>query len=1018
MEHRRRPSLDETASALRRLTHTPRLALRRPSSTSESSFSSSSSSILSLRSHDHREDHSCVIRETPHDDCTLNRFLVWAAFKRNASPNMTAQDRLQCPLSRCRKRFASHEEMLRHLYVCDKLSSGEYWCYDHERVERFQHAGSAKCKRCPVSKRKKIMGLAKVFFSSLGSRRAGAGLKDYDLESCCDSEASPSTISDDLSEAEPEDDIGVDDAWGASFRHKVELQANEIHEIDSNEVMLPTILEDVEDDIMQTAKTTEHVSPPMPVPDIYQPQTVHLAELESRNSQWAYQQETMLPVDFNPIYPNARAGPERPRLEIQTNNLAQYRREAKRRSTMLAPSSSVRSTASTASTNSTCSTSSQCISPMSNWSHGWAPQQDSTMTTPADECNPNPFTLLGLSTQVDPQSTRAPELTFFPQDQLLDGMANTFLNELPADVPMVAADIPVVDVTPPDTGGMSLCTFQADLQFGAPEPTTTFPVPLDEQALQLCPNDPPAPLQDTQQPSGPQAEATVKPSPSPKTKVRVGATSMIKDLWEALQLHVENTKKRLVVLQDNHLVKHLCSMSAADVTGCGLRTLHSNLGQSSEQSPVDLLCFIHLIYSMSLLVHKEDAQARGDRLFHQVVSYASKFSKEDRQAYFPIVDILWKPNGMSEDDVVGLMRKTSSASRRKGMQKSQDPREPLSDILVSLAQIFLDELEYAAVQELDKPQLRTSDLCRQHTSSGLLIFGAELPSGIPLDYLVDTLVAAYGDVPPFLAKIHELRRQVISGNSITARRLELELIHVGRTCLPPEMFLDHYIGTVRDCIDSLWALLCPDTHSRITYQHCGIRLVDTVIRGSLQPEQPSTNPVPQIADADFSDLFATITNIQDCQLSVRPSNTNVLQVDAGNNTGIGSTPFDNIWTDVSASATPADSGPDVSTAATSPPSQQPTPAISSKAESNSICEECGYRPEGNPKWFQGSMAKHKKLMHGKSEPVVYQCPFPGCTSRYTNRPDNLRQHQIKKQHFVGGEGDIQRRPSKRKKMGS
>ncbi|KAI6782105.1 uncharacterized protein J7T54_002342 [Emericellopsis cladophorae] len=1017
MENRRRPSLDETASALRRLTHTPRLALRRPSSTSESSLSSSSSSILSLRSHDHREDHSCVIRETRHDDCTLNRFLVWAAFKRNASPNMTAQDRLQCPLSRCRKRFASHEDMLRHLYLCDKLSSGEYWCYDHERVEHFQHAGSARCKRCPVSKRKRIMGLAKVFFSSLGSRRPGAGLKDYDLESCCDSEASPPTISDDLFEAEPEDDIGVDDAWGASFRHKVELQANEIHEIDSNEVMLPTILEDVEDDITQTAKTTKHVSHPTSLPEMYQPETVHLAELESRNSEWACQQETIPPMDFNPIYSNARTGPERPLLEIQTNNLAQYRREAKRRSTMLAPSSSVRSTASTASTNSTCSTSSQCISPMSNWSHGWAHQQDSTMTTPADECNPNPFTLMGLSTQVDPQCTRAPEPTFFPQDQLFNGMANTFLTELPADVPMVAADIPVVDVTPPDNSAMPLCTFQPDLQFDAPDPTT-FVVPPSEQVLQLCPNDPPATLQDTQQTLGPQAETTRKSGLSPRTPDRVGATSIIKDLWEALQLHVENTKKRLVVLQDNHLVNHLFSMSATDVASCGLQTLHNGLGHSNEQSAIDLLCFTHLIYSMSLLVHKEDAQARGDRLFHQVVSYASKFSKEDRQAYFPIVDILWKPNGMSEDDVVGLMRKTSSASRRKGKQKEQNPTEPQLDILVTLAQTFLDEIEYAAVQELDKPQLRASDLCRQHTSSGILTFGPELSLGIPLDYMVNKLVVAYGDVPPFLAKMHELRRGVMSGNSITARRLELELIHVGRTCLPPELFLDRYIATVRDCIDYLCALLCPDTHSRTTYQHCGIRLVDTMIRGSLPLEQPSTDPAAQIADADFSDHLATITNIQDCQLSGKPSNTNAPHLAPGNNTGIASTPFDNTWTDVSASATPVDSGPELSTAATSPPSQQPTPATGSKSESNSICEECGYRPEGNPKWFQGSMAKHKKLMHGKSEPVVYQCPFPGCTSRYTNRPDNLRQHQIKKQHFVGGEGDIQRRPSKRKKMDS
>ena len=104
----------------------------------------------------------------------------------------------------------------------------------------------------------------------------------------------------------------------------------------------------------------------------------------------------------------------------------------------------------------------------------------------------------------------------------------------------------------------------------------------------------------------------------------------------------------------------------------------------------------------------------------------------------------------------------------------------------------------------------------------------------------------------------------------------------------------------------------------------------------------------------------------------------------------------------------------ISTAATSPPS--PSPASSaSKIESNSCCEICGYRPKGDPRWFGGSMAKHKKLQHATTPPKIYRCPFPGCTSQYKNRPDNLRQHQIEKGHFVDGQGESSRRPTKRKK---
>ncbi|KAK4447202.1 hypothetical protein QBC34DRAFT_410087, partial [Podospora aff. communis PSN243] len=68
--------------------------------------------------------------------------------------------------------------------------------------------------------------------------------------------------------------------------------------------------------------------------------------------------------------------------------------------------------------------------------------------------------------------------------------------------------------------------------------------------------------------------------------------------------------------------------------------------------------------------------------------------------------------------------------------------------------------------------------------------------------------------------------------------------------------------------------------------------------------------------------------------------------------------------------------------------------------SDEVCDICGYRPKGDPQWFKGSMAKHKKLQHSGEPPKIYKCPYPGCTSQYRNRPDNLRQHQIEKNHWV------------------
>ncbi|KAF4126870.1 hypothetical protein GMORB2_0607 [Geosmithia morbida] len=84
-----------------------------------------------------------------------------------------------------------------------------------------------------------------------------------------------------------------------------------------------------------------------------------------------------------------------------------------------------------------------------------------------------------------------------------------------------------------------------------------------------------------------------------------------------------------------------------------------------------------------------------------------------------------------------------------------------------------------------------------------------------------------------------------------------------------------------------------------------------------------------------------------------------------------------------------------------------------------ICQDCGYRPSGDPHWYAGSMTKHRKTKHA-AENTIFQCPYPGCPSKFTNRADNLRQHQIKKKHFIdtddAGSSSGRDQGKRRKKM--
>lgn len=98
----------------------------------------------------------------------------------------------------------------------------------------------------------------------------------------------------------------------------------------------------------------------------------------------------------------------------------------------------------------------------------------------------------------------------------------------------------------------------------------------------------------------------------------------------------------------------------------------------------------------------------------------------------------------------------------------------------------------------------------------------------------------------------------------------------------------------------------------------------------------------------------------------------------------------------------------------STPNKAEASASSTKVESDSCCKICGYRPKGDPRWFMGSMAKHMRTIHSEN-PQIFRCPYPGCTSQYSKRADNLRQHQIEKNHFVDDEEKQGRRPRKRKR---
>lgn len=497
--------------------------------------------------------------------------------------------------------------------------------------------------------------MARSFFSSLGHKAKNASLADLDLDI---DEAPPSYAS----LLEPP-------------QAQAELFSNEIHEIDSFEIPLPTIMEDMDEADVDPLPPTPDLAP-LPI----QPLAIHPAELESAPIltdslfEWTPLPETVVPANL--FSRGDDRSPDRPVLQLHTHGLEQYRREAKRRSKMLAPSSSVRSTASTSSTNSTNSTNSMAstasynISPMSSeWSNAWhrAPGFESTLTSPADDLvSPggllptNPFANSCKASMMD-------ESGDFDHDA-----SGSFLSELPADRPMLDT-LPTSD--PLHDLGLDQSVFSFDAS--APSELTL------ESNLAMTDNS-------TMSHKMPQLEM------DPTLSYYANPQSLIGTAWDALETHIAASMDKLQQMSRNHLVNQLRTMSPQAIAQEGLATLVDILEGRRPTSPVKLLCFVHLVYAFSLVVFEQDASTRCTDLFGQAMSYSSWFTRHDRQTYVHIVNALWKPAAMSDADVVKLVRaKASPAGSRSGSLKGKERETPSSsqpneDSLVFVAQYFLD----------------------------------------------------------------------------------------------------------------------------------------------------------------------------------------------------------------------------------------------------------------------------------------------------------------------------------------
>jgi hypothetical protein len=689
------------------------------------SISSSSSLSSSVQSS------CCVNRDTASDDCDLQRFMVWAAVRRNLSIRITDDERRQCPLLDCKQSFEDHERMLQHLYCCEHLASGRYWCHECDRAERFSNAKDRRCLKDP-SMRRKLISKAKTFWQSLGSKANGTPVHPFPLDQ--------STLDFGFPLENPQE--------------KAELpsDANEIFEMDSDEAWNWNNAQAV------PMNVEAMVNPP---PNNQQPPPFSPTDYRLTISQWQAQNNSHAPPPVSEqAYYMAQGAPSfQPASDPSPDQAQQNMRLNK---------VSVRSTASAASTTSN-------ISNFSTWSNVSGVSSVSTST------NLSAVPILSSSAAVWHESTwnKAPEMDLdnmalatnplmsqynaIPENAFAHGPSHQ-LDELPT-ISELPADQPIEYSSPPH-----------------PALTTNFAQLLAAQPLGV----PLAPLTSPVEPNMGSSEHTNGANVARNVDadgieaVPRAVDSVLEPVWDLLRDHISCSQEGLKNLPSNALAVQLTQLNPESMIAAGFATAkHMLHDRQMTREPLDAICFAHVVFSLGFALDDRYTKARTNDMYQQTLLYGMWFEPAVREAYQEVCSAIWETT--ETDNAAGphtLALPSTTTYSHRGMEPCRSVLA--ADPLVSMAQFFLDKLEGAVLEDSSVSSIgsKPSSLATRHDKeSGTFVVGNMAHA---LERVKDALLSAYASHPAFATNIESVIHFSMTG---TVRRAELGLLQLGRVRL-------------------------------------------------------------------------------------------------------------------------------------------------------------------------------------------------------------------------------------------
>ncbi|RDL41012.1 uncharacterized protein BP5553_00991 [Venustampulla echinocandica] len=912
---------------------------------------------------------SCVARKFPNHKASHLRFLAWVAYTRKFTDEpITEDERRTCPLLWCRSVFKDQEAMLQHVWNCEHLSKGLYWCFQCQKPERV---GNFQCKRCQglPSRTDRLATVARRIFSKLGSKnhriqRSPPAEPEMSLAKVPEASKAQQQQHDRMSAI---CDAGPVGGWGQQFAMPEQTNAMDHSDTAGD---WTTDFQELPDTQICEMNGSAH-------PIELSADQDRWVDNDYSNSQGSWYNQKSPARDSNPVSGVANR-PETILPRLNTQSLPSQGQDF--------PSEYP-----------------------SGWSEG--PLVDTIVS---------PLSTVGHFTspfhEISPTDTEASGRSFFTDSGYTSGTIGSCATSPPESFELNPG------FNEPRGKKRSR---DYDMAFEEPSLEHTALTVMTMQSMSTSSSIDQKIAESTSSSHSPSRCPSTK-KPKMQSPYWSSAISLVQSFSDVLDAHISHTKEILRSLPSTPITTELLAMSRSSMVCIGLEALLGIIEGRNPTAIVQAFAFTHISFAFAIAIDHDEIKVHTQEWFRDSLSWVAGLgSIRQRNRYVHIAKAVWQPvDSLRESCLPGLFSMVDKENRLvlackrfldvlESLGASENTSSPTNTTPGFPPSLFAQEAQARVIEPLIKTAsieafiedvVKVEErLNRYHITSVReleleLMCAGKLASQSELAYsrflshvtaLCDSLYESSSQprTSYHIANISQIKQllpeETYGEHGDEDREFELEL--------DDDLPLDFNMGMFGQGDRSM-----PGYMNKFTRDANGALRVDCEFPhdfSTLPPPNPTIAPITQSNSQREERLHAGLN-------SSSPTSGIYPKYDLkriGQKPKLSSTFLSSSSSPLPLPTPSAFKSVDIAASSSSSPDNIPP---SQPKKQTYQCPQCPYLPEGIEKYKASNLRRHKRTQHPSgNEKGSYLCTWPGCGRTFT-RSDNLMSHKKGKGHVL------------------